>query len=61
MQKLYFITGNEHKFKEVKEMLPFVEQLDIDLPEIQNLDPQEIIKEKLQGGYVSFIIKLIKN
>lgn len=47
MQKLYFITGNEHKFKEVKEMLPTVEQLDIDLPEIQDLDPQEIIKEKL--------------
>ena len=47
MEKLYFITGNEHKFSEVKEMLPFIEQLDIDLSEIQELDPQEIIKEKL--------------
>lgn len=47
MQKLYFITGNQHKFKEVKKMLPYVEHLDTDLPEIQDLDPQKIIKEKL--------------
>lgn len=28
-------------------MLPMIEQLDIDLPEVQSLDPHEIIKEKL--------------
>ncbi len=47
MQKLYFITGNKNKFEELKYILPSVEQLDIDLPEIQEIDPQLIIKNKL--------------
>lgn len=45
--KLYFITGNKAKFEEVKSILPFVEQLDIDLPEIQEVDAREIIRKKL--------------
>jgi non-canonical purine NTP pyrophosphatase (RdgB/HAM1 family) len=44
---LYFITGNKHKFQEVKEILPNVEQLDIDLPEIQEIDAKQVIKAKL--------------
>lgn len=44
---LYFITGNKNKFEEVKAVLPNVEQLDIDLPEIQEIDAKEIIKAKL--------------
>lgn len=44
---LYFITGNKNKFEEVKLILPDVEQLDIDLPEIQESDAKEIIKAKL--------------
>jgi len=44
---IYFITGNKNKFEEVKAILPEVEQLDIDLPEIQEIDAKEIIKEKL--------------
>lgn len=44
---LYFITGNQNKLKEVKLVLPEVEQLDIDLPEIQEVDAKEIIKQKL--------------
>lgn len=44
---LYFITGNIGKFEEIKKLIPEIEQLDIDLPEIQSLDPHEIIKEKL--------------
>ena len=44
---IYFITGNKSKFEEVKAILPEVEQLDIDLPEIQEIDPKEIIKAKL--------------
>ncbi len=47
MHKLFFITGNKNKFLEVKAILPEIEQLDIDLPEIQSLDPQEVIKAKL--------------
>lgn len=44
---IYFITGNKNKFEEIKSILPEVEQLDIDLPEIQEIDAKEIIKEKL--------------
>lgn len=44
---MYFITGNKNKFEEVKSILPHVEQLDIDLPKIQDIDAKEIIKAKL--------------
>jgi len=44
---LYFITGNQGKFKEVKSIIPEVEQIDLDLPEIQSLDPKKVIEEKL--------------
>ena len=44
---LYFITGNKSKFEEVKSILGNVEQLDIDLPEIQEIDARKIIKAKL--------------
>ena len=44
---LYFITGNKEKFAEVKTMLNNVEQVDRELPEIQHLDAQEVVKAKL--------------
>ena len=44
---LYFITGSKNKFAEIKAVLPQVEQLVIDLPEIQEIDAHEIIKAKL--------------
>ncbi|KKT57609.1 MAG: Ham1 family protein [Parcubacteria group bacterium GW2011_GWC1_45_13] len=44
---LYFITGNKNKFEEVKAILGDVEQLDIDLPEIQDIDAKNIIRAKL--------------
>ena len=48
---LYFITGNKNKFEEIVAILPEVEQLDIDLPEIQEIDPHEIIKAKLLEAF----------
>lgn len=48
---MYFITGNQNKLKEIQAILPNVEQLDIDLPEIQELDAKEIIREKLLEAY----------
>ncbi len=48
---LYFITGNKNKFEEVKKILPNVSQLDIDLPEIQDIDAQAIIKAKLEEAF----------
>lgn len=44
----YFITANKNKFEEVKSMLGLpIEQLSIDLPEIQSLEAEEIIRLKL--------------
>lgn len=45
---LYFITGNKNKFEEAKSVLPELEQMDIDLPEIQEIDAKLIIKHKLE-------------
>lgn len=45
---IYFITGNKHKFDEVRDILTDIEQLDIELPEIQEVDAKVIIKAKLQ-------------
>jgi len=45
---IYFITGNKGKFAEVQAILGNVEQLDIDLPEVQDVDAHKIIEEKLK-------------
>jgi non-canonical purine NTP pyrophosphatase (RdgB/HAM1 family) len=45
---IYFITGNKNKVAEVQAMLPNIEQLDIDLPEIQDIDAKKIVREKLR-------------
>ena len=47
---LYFITGNKNKFKEFQDILgeEQVEQLEIDLPELQEIDPHKIIRHKIE-------------
>lgn len=47
MKSIFFITSNRGKFEEVQALMPFVEQLDIDLPELQEIDARNIIKFKL--------------
>lgn len=47
-EKLYFVTGNEGKYREAKEQLPTLERVEIDLPEEQSLDPQYVIAKKLE-------------
>lgn len=49
--QLYFITGNKGKLEEVKALFPNIKQLDIDLPEIQDIDPHNIIKAKLKKAF----------
>lgn len=44
---LYMITGNQGKYEEAKALLPDLERIELDLPEIQSLDSREIIREKL--------------
>ncbi len=51
---LYFITGNKNKYREVKDCLKDVievKQLDIDLPEIQEIDAKKIIEEKAKYAF----------
>ena len=44
---LYFITGSKDKFAELQGVVGNLEQLDIDLPEIQEIDAHKIIAAKL--------------
>ena len=47
--RILFVTGNAHKLREAKEILKGeVIGKDLDLPEIQSLDPKAIISEKLR-------------
>lgn len=45
---IIFITGNNNKYEEAKLFLPNLLRADIDLPEIQEIDPKLIIKHKLE-------------
>ena len=47
VNNLYFITGNKGKFNEAKSIIPNIEIIDIDLPEIQEMNAEMIIKDKL--------------
>lgn len=44
---IVFITGNANKFEEARAVVPGLEMLDIDLPEVQSLDPKVVIAAKL--------------
>ncbi len=46
--ELYFISGNQGKIQEVQEVLPNIKNIDLDLPELQEIDPMHIIAEKLK-------------
>jgi inosine triphosphate pyrophosphatase len=50
-EKIYFITGNQGKFKEANEILEKLERVEIDLPEIQSMDSKEVIKAKLEEAF----------
>lgn len=50
--KLYFITGNKNKLEEIRNIFSDlsdieIENLNIDLPEIQELDSKKVILEKI--------------
>jgi XTP/dITP diphosphohydrolase len=49
--KAIFVTANEHKRREVQEILGFaLERADLDLPEIQAIDPAEVAAEKVRAA-----------
>jgi inosine/xanthosine triphosphate pyrophosphatase family protein len=50
--KLYFITGNKNKLSEIRTLFSDledieIESLNLDLPEIQELDSKKVIQEKI--------------
>jgi non-canonical purine NTP pyrophosphatase (RdgB/HAM1 family) len=59
MNTLYFITGNDGKFREAKVLLPTLERLNVDLPEEQSLDAEYVIQKKLEAARSQFNGQLI--
>lgn len=54
MKRIYLVTGNPKKLKEWQGIVPSdiqLETLDVDLPEIQSDDPQEIVVDKVKRAY----------
>ena len=47
MSTLAFVTGNAGKFRELSAVIPELIQLDVDVAEIQELDPQAVLRHKL--------------
>ena len=47
-KKLYFVTGNKNKLEEARKIIPGIESMNLDLPEIQDIDPRKVIEAKLK-------------
>lgn len=48
---IYFITSSKDKFREAKKIIPEIKRIDLDIPEIQEIDAKKIIFEKLKFAY----------
>jgi len=46
--KITFVTGSQNKYDEAKQIIPDLERQDVDLVEIQGIDPKQIIGHKLE-------------
>ena len=53
MKKLVFVTQNQNKLSDAQKLLPDfeIEHIDFEVPEIQSLNPKEIVKHKLEYAY----------
>jgi non-canonical purine NTP pyrophosphatase (RdgB/HAM1 family) len=47
MKPILFITGNEDKLREIREIIPSIQGVNLDLTEIQEIDAKKIITAKL--------------
>ena len=47
MDKLHFITSSGKKYEEVRAIIPNIQQMNLELPEIQSIDARAIIEAKL--------------
>lgn len=61
LRKVSFVTGNAMKVREVAAILGEVKHIDIDLPEIQELDPRKVVLAKAKAavdqGYTPVLIE----
>jgi len=46
--KIIFLTGNQGKLSEATSIIPEIEGMEIDLPEVQEIDAKKIIENKLK-------------
>lgn len=54
MNKIFLVTGNANKLEEWRRQLPSdieIDSVDVDLPEIQSIDPEEIMADKAIRAY----------
>lgn len=54
MHKIFLVTGNAHKLEEWRRQLPAdieIDSVDVDLPEIQSMDPEVIVADKAKRAY----------
>lgn len=52
MKGIIFITGNEHKLREAKQILGIdIVSKNIDLREVQDVDLEKVVEDKLKHGY----------
>lgn len=51
MKTLYFATSNDNKFKEIKELIPNIKQLKVELREMKTDDIKELAAEKAKEAF----------
>ena len=53
MKQITFVTQNKNKLADAQKLLPDfeIEHIDFEVPEIQSLDPREIVEHKLRFAY----------
>lgn len=61
LQEVFFITGNAHKLREVEAILGSMRHVNLDLPELQELEPRKVVIAKAQAalekGYSPVLIE----
>jgi non-canonical purine NTP pyrophosphatase (RdgB/HAM1 family) len=61
LQEVFFVTGNSHKLREVEAILGTMRHVDLDLPELQELEPRKVVIAKAQAalaqGYSPVLIE----
>lgn len=61
LQDVFFVTGNQHKLREVESVLGKMRHVDLDLPELQELEPRKVVIAKARSaisqGYCPVLIE----